>query len=175
MTKTEFKKVKYIAFRLAKTAFKSDRYRDWTINQLTIFFNYATESEYSKWEDWEDVYSLVSECATEVCDYVHLMCTRLERVKLDRLYERIFEDDCLDHELDAYYNFKYEIAERISNVFSICLQVAFSIVGNPWVGGVLGLTVGDLKLLYPKGFPDWFKAKFTVSLDSLPNNQRLTL
>jgi|LakMenEpi03Aug12_release.lakeMendotaPanAssembly.Ray.scaffolds.fasta_scaffold509464_1 hypothetical protein len=174
MTELQLKRLKDLAFCLAKASFKHDRYYGWTVNQLHTFFKYATD--YPKWNNLEDVYDLISEYSTEVVDYAHLMGNRLERAKLDRFVDtRSQSEDCTEEELEAYDNLRFEIADRVSNAFSCCLHIAFDVVTEPWVGGVLGFTVGDLKRAYPKGFPNWFKEKFTVDLDSLPSTEYLTL
>lgn len=149
MTPTDYEHWKDFAFRMAKLPSKTPPTK-WVVEMVAWWFNTHDHPKY----DIEDVNSW-DQGPTYVCDNVSAF-----------LGER-FDGrgkNC-GYGFDAYERAYDRWMNTWGNAVSCCIRAGLDLVALPSMG-VLGFSIGDLRKMYPEGFPEWLEKVLKEFVDS---------
>lgn len=168
MTPEDFEHWKDFALRMAKLPSRTPP-RKWVVEQVGWFFEVNNHPKY----DVEDV--------TSWDQGESLVCDKVSEFLWDRQDEALARRGLRSEE--ARRNAEERWMSKWGNAVSCCIRAGLDLVAEPSMG-VLGYTMGDLRKMYPEGFPPWLEKvlnefvdhkKKPVKLKKLKDNVRLWL
>lgn len=143
MTPTDYEHWKDFALRMAKLPSRTPP-RKWVVEMVEWWFGLHNDPKF----DIEDVNSW-DQGPTYVCDNVSQFLW--DRYEMDGPKGRFR----LRNE-EARRNAEERWMGKWGGAVSCCIRAGLDMVAEPSMG-VLGYTMGDLRKMYPEGFPEWLE------------------
>ncbi len=162
MKPEQYEHWKDFAKRMARAAmfdFKRGPSREWIEAQVANFFDLwetvpGRTEHLHDWDTWDRGWEGPGEKIADYLECEHPGLSRAERDQFDS-GRKIFGRDKWE-----YLDWKTERwRETWENPVICCIRAGLDMATEPG-GGVVGFTVGDLRRMYPDGFPDWLQAVF---------------